>query len=242
MFFEVCVETVEGALAAQAGGAQRIELCSALALGGLTPSLGLVGEVVQHVDIDSWILIRPRGGDFCYTSSEISVMEADLWALKDTGIQGFVLGALLPDGSLDLDALQTLASAAHPYPLAFHRAFDQCADRSVALEQLVDLGFRRILTSGGAATAWQGRHEIQLLVQQAQGRIALMPGGGITPENILAIVLDSQAQEFHFSARVATHSPMLYQNPAVQMGSADDPYTRFVTDPERVRAIIANAH
>lgn len=241
MIFEVCVETVAGALAAEEGGAQRIELCSALSLGGLTPSLGLVSEVVQQVKLEIWVLIRPRGGDFCYTSTEISVMESDLRAVKGTGIRGFVLGALLPDGSLDLDALQILLSAAHPNPVAFHRAFDHCVDRSLALEQLVSLGFQRILTSGGASNAREGRHEIHRLLQQAQGRITLMPGGGITPTNIAEIARHTQAQEFHFSARVRRESPMLYRNLAVQMGSADDPYASFTTDPERIRSIIASA-
>jgi copper homeostasis protein len=240
MIFEVCVETVAGALAAHQAGAQRIEVCSGLALGGLTPSQGLVNAVLQQVGLTSHVLIRPRPGDFCYSEMEFTVMQADIALAKSQGAHGVVLGLLTPEGRIDTVRLRELVSLARPLSITFHRAFDHCAQRASALETLIEQGIERVLTSGGAPTAWEGRSEIASLVRQSKGRIAIMAGGGITGENAGPLVQATQVQEIHFSARSRSDSPMLFRNSTVQMGAGDESYTQYLTDPERIREIIAS--
>ena len=182
ILLEVCVDDIAGLETAVEGGADRIELCSALALGGLTPSHGLM-EVAATFDIPSNAMIRPRAGDFVYSAEEIDIMLTDIEAARSTGLAGVVLGASLPDGRLDRFVLETLAKAAAGLDMTLHRAFDLVPDIPEALEIAIKLGFSRILTSGGQRTAIEGRKGLVQAIASARGRISIMPGSGISAEN-----------------------------------------------------------
>ncbi|MBX9456672.1 MAG: copper homeostasis protein CutC [Rhizobium sp.] len=200
ILLEVCIDDLAGLDAAIAGGVDRIELCSALALGGLTPSLGLM-EVAGTFDIPCHAMIRPRAGDFVYSEEEIEVMLADIAAARTAGLAGVVLGASLPDGRLDSFVLETLAKAAHGLDLTLHRAFDLVPAIPEAVEIAVRLGFARILTSGRAATALDGLDDLKQAIALAGARIAIMPGSGISPGNA-ARFLDLGVKEIHASCSV----------------------------------------
>lgn len=184
---EVCVDNPAGLAEALAGGADRIELCAALELGGLTPSRGFM-VLAASCGVPVVALIRARPGDFVFSPAEIDVMLDDIRAARAAGLAGVAIGALTPDAGLDRQALEQMAGAAagmgSGMGLTLHRAFDVVADRAAALEMAIGLGFRRILTSGGAATALAGAAEIAGLMERAAGRITIMPGGGVTPENV----------------------------------------------------------
>jgi len=156
VLLEVCADSVESAVAAERGGAQRVELCSALLEGGLTPSSGLIATVRRRIGIGLHVLIRPRGGDFCYSPAEFEVMLLDVASCKSLGVDGVVLGLLVPDGSLDLPRTSALVQAARPMAVTFHRAFDMCSQPLLALEQLVALGVERLLTSVQESSCWEG--------------------------------------------------------------------------------------
>ena len=184
---EICLDDVDGAPIAEVAGADRLELCASLGEGGITPSLGTVAAVfdrVQHVGVQ--VLVRQRPGDFVYSDGELDSMAADIGAIRalprPEGVRlGFVVGALSPDGSVNRPATERLVAAARDVPVTFHKAFDQCPDQFAALDQLVALGFERVLTSGGAATAIEGSAELARLVSHASGRIAVLAGGGVAP-------------------------------------------------------------
>ncbi|MDD2869193.1 copper homeostasis protein CutC [Neomegalonema sp.] len=200
---EVCVDSAEGFATARQAGIDRIELCSALGLGGLTPSPGFLKAAASSFSFPDrpriFVMIRPRPGDFVYGAADLAVAEADLAAARAAGAEGAVFGASRPDGGLDLAALERLKRAAGPLELTLHRAFDLTPDPMAALEQAVDLGFARILTSGGAATAPQGAALLARLIRAARGRIQIMPGGGVTPENARALLLKTGARALHGS-------------------------------------------
>ena len=198
---EVCVDDVAGLDAAIEGGADRIELCSALALGGLSPSSGLMAEAGRRT-IPVIALIRPRSGGFVYSAAEERVMLQDIARAADLGLAGVAIGALRPeDGTLDLALLGRLAGAAGGLQLTLHRAFDLVPDPALALEQAVDLGFRRVLSSGGAPTAPAGSARLASLVAQSRGRLQMLAGSGITPANAPALLDASGVQELHASCR-----------------------------------------
>lgn len=182
VILEVCVDTAEGLAEAVAGGADRIELCAALAVGGLTPSAGLVGLAVG-CGVPVMAMIRPRAGDFVWSEAEVQMMEAEIAAMRAAGLAGVVLGASLPDGRLDVPELRRLVAAAEGLNLTLHRCFDLVPDMGRALEEAVALGFDRVLTSGGEGTAEAGAARIGALVTQAAGRISVMPGAGVTAGN-----------------------------------------------------------
>lgn len=182
VILEVCVDSAAGLAEAVAGGADRIELCAALAVGGLTPSAGLVG-LAAGCGVPVMAMIRPRAGDFVWSEAEVAMMEAEIAAMRVAGLAGVVLGASLPDGRLDVPVLRRLVAAAEGLDLTLHRCFDLVPDMAVALEAAVALGFRRVLTSGGEATAEAGAARIGALVAQAVGRISVMPGAGVTAAN-----------------------------------------------------------
>lgn len=194
---EVCVDDLAGLEAAIEGGADRIELCGALALGGLTPSFGLM-EVAGTFDIPCHAMIRPRAGDFVFSEEEIDVMLADIGAARNAGLAGVVLGASLPDDRLDRRVLQMLAKEAEGLDRTLHRAFDLVPDIAEAVDIAVKLGFARILTSGGATTAMDGMAGLKQAIDAANGRIAIMPGAGISAENAPAI-LQLGVKELHAS-------------------------------------------
>ena len=201
MTFEICAVNIQSARAAERAGAQRIELCSALDAGGLTPSAGLIRAATRRLNIAVNVLIRPREGNFCYTDAERDIMLDDIRFCREAGANGVVAGALTADNQLDLSFMKAMKDAAGSMEIACHRAFDFTADPSEALEQLVALGYRRVLSSGQAPSAHQGRFLLKKMVEQAAGRISVMPGAGISAGNIREIAVDSGAREFHFTGK-----------------------------------------
>ncbi len=179
---EICVDTAAGLAEAVTGGADRIELCAALALGGLTPSAGLMA-IAARCPVPVMVMIRPRAGDFVWTEADVGMMEAEIAATRSAGLAGVVLGASRTDGRLDVPVLERLVAAAAGMDLTLHRAIDLAPDMGQALEVAVGLGFRRVLTSGGEKTAEAGAARIAALVTQAAGRISIMPGSGVNPAN-----------------------------------------------------------
>ena len=226
-------------IAAQEGGANRVELCAGIPEGGTTPSYGMIRNARESISIGLNVIIRPRGGDFLYSSSEIREMAYDIEMAKKAGADGLVFGCLDPQGCIDKDAMKTLMEAAGDTPVTFHRAFDHCSDPLQAMEDIISLGCARILTSGCRPNALEGASLLAELVKKAEGRIIIMPGCGIRENNIAEIARLSGAREFHFSARESVESGMIFRNPQVAMGSEDDPYGTVQTTARRVAATIA---
>jgi copper homeostasis protein len=237
---EVCANSVESALAAQQGGATRIELCDNLREGGTTPSCGQIKIVRQLLHIKMYVLIRPRTGDFIYSDLEFEVMKLDIKTCIEIGCDGVVIGILKPDGSIDIERCAELVQIAHygGIKVTFHRAFDVCRDYLEALEDIIALGFDRILTSGGKSTAMEGANTIARLVSVAKGRITVMPGSGINEYNIADLVRYSGAKEFHASARSRVDSKMIYRNDNILLSGSGEEYTMQVTDHELVARLI----
>lgn len=203
--FEVCTDSLEGVLAAKDAGAHRVELCANLLEGGVTPSIGVI-DLACPVGVPVHVLVRPRAGEFVYSSREWRVMLRDLEAIKGAGASGAVIGALEHDGRIDLERTRELIAASRPMSVTFHRAFDVCRDPIIALEELIELGADRILTSGQAATALEGAAMIRALLEQARGRIAIVAGGGIRAHNVRRVLLETGATEIHFTATEALES------------------------------------
>jgi copper homeostasis protein len=237
---EICVDSVASAMAAQAGGAARVELCDNLLEGGTTPSAGTIDLARQKLTIDLNVIIRPRGGDFCYSDLEFTVMQYDVAQAKQLGVNGVVIGLLQADGAIDKVRTAQLIELARPMTVTFHRAFDMVADPAQALETLISLGLDRVLTSGQESSALEGLDLITALVQQANQRIIIMPGGGVHERNVKKIVAQSGAKEIHMTARTAVESSMQYRNLRAFMGGALRPpeFSRLETDANRVKAII----
>lgn len=198
---EICANSIQSALAAQAGGAHRIELCQNLEQGGITPSYGLTKQVRAQLSIQVFVLIRPRPGNFVYDADELAIMRADIEACKALGCDGVVLGVLTAAGQVDVAATRALVQLAHPLPVTFHRAFDATIDLAQALEDVVATGSQRLLTSGGQASAPAGQAQLAALVQQAASRLSIMPGAGITSANLVALAAHTGAREFHATAK-----------------------------------------
>lgn len=217
MILEICVDSLQSALIAQEAGADRIELCSALEIGGLTPSWGLLKQVRQQLQIRLHVLIRPRGGDFCYSEAELAVMLDDIQIAKELGADGVVIGALNPNGSINTAQCQQMIQAARPLSVTFHRAFDFCPDPFSALQSIITLGVERILSSGQEPTALQGAPLLRQLILEAAGRIIVMPGAGINANNAGELVQKTGAREIHLSASSLIPSRMSYQNPRLSL-------------------------
>lgn len=200
---EICVDDVAGLDAAIAGGADRIELCSALGSGGLTPSRGFMA-VAAKAPIPVYALIRPRVGDFIYSAAEVSVMEADIAAAHEVGLPGVVIGATTADATLDIYAMRRLMDAAHGLDLTLHRAFDVVADMDAAVDLAIALGFSRILTSGGTRHVEEGIVTLGRLVSRSAGRISIMPGGGVRPQNAGRLLAIHGVRELHASCSEAS--------------------------------------
>jgi copper homeostasis protein len=211
--FEVCTDSLEGVIAARDAFAHRVELCSSLLEGGVTPSIGLI-ELACNVGIPVHVLVRPRAGGFVYSSDEMRVMLRDLGAIQGAGATGAVIGVLEPDGNLDLERTRELIAASRPMSVTFHRAFDVCRDPMGVLEQLIELGADRVLTSGQAATALEGAALIRRLIEHSRDRIVVMAGGGIRAHNLKRVLLETGATELHFTAREtlepSTASPLSF--------------------------------
>lgn len=194
---ESCVDSVDAALASEAGGAARLELCAHLDVGGTTPDPALVAAVVAAVRIPVVAMVRPRGGDFVYDVNELSAMTRDVVRLREAGVHGIVTGVLTGAGAINVPLMQVLVRMAGRLPVTCHRAFDEARDLDAALEALVDLGVTRVLTSGGAPTAAEGTATLARLVQRAAGRIAILAGGSVRASNVRAIVDSTGVREVH---------------------------------------------
>lgn len=238
--FEVCANGVDSCLAAQEGGAHRVELCASIPEGGTTPSYGeikVARKILKSTRLH--VIIRPRGGDFLYSPIEIERMIEDLHICKELGVDGVVFGCLTEEGLVDEVLCRKLLTHCEGMSTTFHRAFDRCKDPFQALEQIINLGFDRILTSGLQPTAEEGMELLRELQFKAQGRIRLMAGSGVNEENIYRIANETNIKEFHFSARKKVNSLMTFTNPNLHMGSTnnDDSYIE-ITSEERVRNTI----
>jgi copper homeostasis protein len=237
VILEVCVDTPAGLAAAIAGGADRIELCSALALQGLTPAPGLMA-IAARAEIPIYPMIRPRNGDFVYDEADLDAIIRDIDATRDAGLAGVVIGANLPSGELDVDALAMLVAHAEGLGVTLHRAFDLTPDPFAALEIAIDLGFERILTSGCALNAMAGAETIAALVDKADGRIAILAGGGVNPSNVAQIVARTGVTEVHGSCS----GPMTYglgqghEDRAYKLGFVQDGLRD--TDQATVEAVV----
>ncbi|XP_046384577.1 copper homeostasis protein cutC homolog [Ischnura elegans] len=238
---EVCIDCVESAVNAFRGGAARIELCSALSEGGLTPTPGLLRQVKALVNIPLFVMIRPRRGDFYYSDDEGNVMLQDLMVLKECGADGFVFGALEHDGSVNRSLCGKLVDLASPLPCTFHRAFDVSKDAVESLESLISLGFKRLLTSGQCNSALEGASLIRMLIERAGDKITIMPGAGITKGNLEKILEATGAREFHASARKPCVSKMSYIHDCCKMGKDGNEYELLITDEIIVRAMVDEA-
>lgn len=237
---EVCSNSLRSSLEAQRGGAYRVELCASIPEGGTTPSYGEILCNRKALAIKLNVIIRPRGGDFLYSSEELEVMEEDIRMCERVGVDGVVFGVLTAHGEIDLEANKRLIEASGSMTKTFHRAFDMCADWGKALEDLISLGFDTVLTSGGAATAELGVERLAQLVEQADGRIAVMAGCGVTCDNIAMIQRVSKAPAYHFSARSRVESGMVVRNPDVSMGGTVkiEEYGFNYTDKDKVEECI----
>lgn len=235
--FEVCANSVESCLAAQAGGADRVELCAGIPEGGTTPSYGEISmarELLKTTRLH--VIIRPRGGDFLYSPIEVKTMLKDIEMARQLGADGVVFGCLTAEGEIDIPVMQELMKASQGLSVTFHRAFDVCRHPQKALEQIIELGCNRILTSGQQPTAEQGIPLLKELQEQAAGRIILLAGCGVNEKNISRIASETGIREFHFSARKTVKSDMIYKNESVSMGGTVhiDEYERNVTASQRV--------
>ncbi len=240
MILEVCCGDLDSVLAAKAAGAQRIELCSALSEGGLTPSLGLIEAAVAAGIPTLHVLIRPRNGDFLYSDAEVDMMVRDITHAIQAGADGVVIGALTPDGDVDISACSRMIEAAQGRSVTFHRAFDLCREPETALEAIINLGCDRILTSGLAPSASAGVATLRRLNQLAGGRITILAGGGINATNAPEILRACNLTEVHASAKKNLPSAMRFRRDSVSMGSPEaNEYTRQVTDKDNVASILA---
>ena len=238
---EICANSAQSCVEAELGGASRVELCAGIPEGGTTPSYGEIKTaqtLTSRIDIN--VIIRPRGGDFLYTEAEINAMLLDIELCKQLGVHGVVFGCLTQEGDIDVPLMRRLIEAAKPLSVTCHRAFDVCRDPYEALEQLIELGCDRILTSGQESDAVKGIPLIAELVRQAKGRIIIMPGCGVRENNIGLIEAETGAKEFHTSARSVVYSQMVYRNEHVPMGSSavTSEFETVQTDRAKVRAYI----
>ena len=232
---EVIGFNIESCILAQSAGAYRIELCDNPGEGGTTPSYGFIKAAREKLLIELYPIIRPRGGDFLYTDAEFEVMRTDVKICKELGCDGVVMGILNSDGSVDKDRCRQLVALAYPMGVTFHRAFDRVANTSQALEDIIEIGCERILTSGLQPTALEGAETIAALIKQAAERIIIMPGSGVRSENIIELVKKTGAVEFHTSARMNIDSKMEYKNEVMK-----ESLKSVSVDFEEIKNIIAN--
>lgn len=237
---EICVDSPEGVIAARDGWADRVELCDNLLEGGTTPSLGVVKMARRVGGIKLHIMIRPRGGDFLYSDVEFDTMKVDIEAARTARVDGVVIGMLTAEGEIDKERVGELVTLAQPMTVTFHRAFDVCKDPFAALEDLIEIGIDRVLTSGQKADAISGAETIRKLVEAAGDRITIMACGGIDETNAGEVVASTGAPEFHFAAFDEIASKMQHKNEEVAIGSAHgrSEYTRRVTTADKVRAVV----
>lgn len=215
---EVCADSVRSAVSACEGGADRIELCSGLVIGGLSPSPSMFREVKKNTDLKIRVLLRPRFGDFCYDEYEFQTLRDEVQQFRDLGADGVVIGILNPDGTLNMEQMEELVRAADGIGVTMHRAFDVCRDPFEALEQCVSLGIDTILTSGQKSSAWEGRQMISQLVKTADGRVDILAGAGIGPDVIKELAACTGVRSFHMSGKRIIDSRMKFRREGVPMG------------------------
>jgi copper homeostasis protein len=237
---EICADSVESALIAQQSGADRIELCDNLAEGGTTPGPGKILCAKSNLDIAVHVIIRPRGSDFLYSDNEFDIMRRDIEFCGKAGADGVVLGILRKDGSVDSERTARLVELADPMSVTFHRAFDMCVDPVKGLEDIINTGATRVLTSGQKNRAIEGVGMLASLVELAGERIIVMPGSGINENNIEEIARISKASEYHLSGRKIIQSEMEFRRTGVMMGGiqGQDEFTRKISDQETIRKIV----
>jgi copper homeostasis protein len=234
MKLEIIGFNIESCIAAQQGGAHRIELCDNPSEGGTTPSYGFIKVAREKLSIELFVMIRPRGGDFLYSDDEFEIMKADIKICKELGCDGIVIGVLNKDGSIDKKRCQELIVLAYPLGVTFHRAFDRTNDPLKALEDIIEIGCERILTSGLQPKAADGTQIIKELIAQADDRIIIMPGSGVTAENIISLAENTGAVEFHSSSSMDIESKMNYENVAM-----NEKMKHIIADGEQVKKMAA---
>jgi copper homeostasis protein len=230
---EVIAFNIQSCITIESCGAQRIELCDNPGEGGTTPSKGFIEAARKAVSIDLFPIIRPRGGDFLYSEEEFAIMKADVKYCKEANCDGVVLGILKKDGSIDVQRCSELVSMAYPMSVTFHRAFDRVNDAQQALEEIIEMGCERILTSGGYPTAMEGAANISTLIKQADERIIIMPGSGVRSSNIAELAQLTGASEFHSSARTTVNSKMEFSS-----STMNEELKTVSVDEEEVRKIL----
>ncbi|HIF9057016.1 TPA: copper homeostasis protein CutC [Photobacterium damselae] len=235
---EVCIDNIESLHLAQQGGATRIELCSSLALGGLTPSFGFMQAAAKYAQVPVYAMIRPRQGDFLFTDQDMEIMLADVHAAKRANLSGVVLGVLTDQGQVDKDQLKALIHQAQGMGVTFHRAIDQCIDPMATLDILMSLGCERVLTSGLKANAYDGRDTLKEMVTYCGERLAIMAGAGVTAENVGQIISATGVREIHLSGKTTRASLMKNYSNQAYMGNADiDDFAIPVTDANKIAAV-----
>lgn len=239
--FEICTNSVESCLAAQKGGANRVELCAAIPEGGTTPSYGEIVMARELLTIKLHVIIRPRGGDFFYSPLEIETMIKDIELCKKLHVDGVVFGCLNADGTINMDAMKKLMIASQGMSVTFHRAFDVCKDPLNAIEEIIALGCDRVLTSGQEKNAELGIPLLKNLEDRVNGRIKLLAGCGVNEQNINKIAAETGIREFHFSAREVIPSEMKFKRESVPMGGviSIDEFSKSVTTSKRVKDTIS---
>lgn len=234
---EICTDSVESAVRAQEGGADRIELCSGLVIGGLSPSPAMFRQIRMYTDLKIRVLLRPRFGDFCYDKYEFLTLKEEVEMFRDLGADGVVIGCLRPDGTLDLEQMEELVKAAGNAGITMHRAFDVCRDPYETMEQCISLGIDTILTSGQKSSAWEGRELLADLEKAAAGRIAILAGAGIGPSVIEKLASYAGIHSFHMSGKKVIDSRMSFRREGVPMGIPGfSEFEIWQTDAEEVKS------
>lgn len=232
MLLEVCANSFQSALNAQKGGANRIELCSELSVGGITPSFGVLKKVLESLSIQTFVLIRPRSGDFVFSDSEFEIMKHNIELCKNLGCSGIVSGVLNEDNTIDLERTQQLVELSRPLQFTFHRAFDYVPNLMDSLGQLIDIGVNRVLASGQELTAEKGIDKLQALKTMAQNKIIILPGGGINTENA-KLFKDFEFQEIHASAS----KKQLKRNRSISFGGIEQTVSSVSTIKSILKAV-----
>lgn len=233
---ECCVDSVESAIAAKKGGADRIELCSALVIGGLSPSQALYRKIREQVDLPIRVLLRPRFGDFCYTDFEHEIIKEEIRSFRKLGADGIVIGTMKPDGTLNVEQMKKLIEEAQGMSVTLHRAFDMCKNPFMALEEARKLGINTILTSGQKNTCIDGVELLKELVEKAQGETEILVGGGVDASVLPVLAEKTKAKSYHMSGKISMESEMRYRKQDVSMGIASvSEYEIWRTSEKRVR-------
>lgn len=236
---EICIDSVDSGIIAERAGADRVELCTNLYEGGTTPGTGTIRLLRKHLNIKLNIIIRPRGGDFLYSSTEMEIMKEDIKIAAGEGADGIVLGVLTADGNIDKAKTNELIEFAAPLPVTFHRAFDMTVDPFIALEDIIECGAKILLTAGHSNLAVDNTALIKKLIDTAGKRISIMPGSGINENNIAGIINETGAQQLHLTGRSSTNSKMRFRKANISMGGFPGipEYERKLADEQKIRKI-----